>query len=56
MSGGLLWYNGDSDEASLNPALNVAMLMNMYSPFASGSDKSTSYEVSFIVVYKFCQV
>ncbi|KLO10154.1 family 9 glycosyl hydrolase [Schizopora paradoxa] len=42
--GGLLWYNGDSDEASLNPALNAAMLMSLYSPFATSSSKSSSYE------------
>ena len=29
-SGGLLYFPGDSDEASLNPALNVAMLMMKY--------------------------
>ncbi|KAI0677010.1 Six-hairpin glycosidase [Trametes maxima] len=29
-SGGLLLFPGDSDEASLNPALNVAMLMTRY--------------------------
>ncbi|KAH8113303.1 Six-hairpin glycosidase [Phellopilus nigrolimitatus] len=42
-NGGLLFYNGDSDEASLNPAMNLAMLMSKYSPFASSQDKSWSY-------------
>ncbi|KAL4241476.1 Endoglucanase [Abortiporus biennis] len=28
--GGLLYYDGDSDEASLNPALNAAMLLTRY--------------------------
>ncbi|TFY80816.1 hypothetical protein EWM64_g3196 [Hericium alpestre] len=41
--GGLLWYNGDSDEASLNPALNAAMLLTRYAPIASTSDKGASY-------------
>lgn len=38
-----MYYNGDSDEASLNPALNAAMLMNLYSPLASSQQKSWSY-------------
>ncbi|KAI5124856.1 hypothetical protein M0805_007289 [Coniferiporia weirii] len=42
-NGGLLYYDGDSDEASLNPAMNLAMLMNMYSPLASSQDKSWMY-------------
>ncbi|KAF8517862.1 9 glycosyl hydrolase [Gautieria morchelliformis] len=41
--GGLLWYGGDSDSASLNPALNVAMLMARYAPMASSPDKATAY-------------
>ncbi|KAJ6516028.1 glycoside hydrolase family 9 protein [Mycena sanguinolenta] len=40
---GLLYYNGDSDEASLNPALNAAMLLSRYAPIASTSDKKASY-------------
>ncbi|KAJ7276266.1 9 glycosyl hydrolase [Mycena haematopus] len=40
---GLLYYNGDSDEASLNPALNAAMLLSRYSQMASTSDKKASY-------------
>jgi len=42
-NGGLLWYNGDSDDASLNPALNAAMLLTRYAPLASSSDKKTAY-------------
>ena len=45
-SGGLLWYNGDSDDASLNPALNAAMLLSRYAPIATSSDKTNSYQVS----------
>ncbi|KAA1466260.1 glycoside hydrolase family 9 protein [Dentipellis sp. KUC8613] len=41
--GGLLWYDGDSDEASLNPALNAAMLLTRYAQIASTSDRKTSY-------------
>lgn len=41
--GGLLFYEGLSDEASLNPALNLAMLLNLYSPLASSQSKSWSY-------------
>lgn len=41
--GGLLYYDGDSDGASLNPALNAAMVAARYAPLASTSDKTTSY-------------
>ncbi|KAJ7591199.1 glycoside hydrolase family 9 protein [Mycena floridula] len=41
--GGLLFYEGDSDDASLNPALNAAMLMTRYAPMATSSDKKTAY-------------
>ncbi|KAK0482138.1 glycoside hydrolase family 9 protein [Armillaria luteobubalina] len=41
--GGLLYYHGDSDSASLNPALNAAMLMTRYAPMATSSEKTTSY-------------
>ncbi|KAF5364025.1 hypothetical protein D9756_000516 [Leucocoprinus leucothites] len=41
--GGLLYYNGDSDDASLNPALNAAMLLTRYAPYASTTDKKTTY-------------
>ena len=45
-AGGLLYYNGDSDEASLNPALNAAMLLQRFAPLASTSDKRVAYQVS----------
>lgn len=45
-AGGLLYYNGDSDEACLNPALNAAMLFTRYAPYASGTDKQVAYLVS----------
>ncbi|KDQ64704.1 glycoside hydrolase family 9 protein [Jaapia argillacea MUCL 33604] len=41
--GGLLYYDGDSDEASLNPALNAAMLLMRYAPLASTSSKTSAY-------------
>lgn len=41
--GGLLYYNGDSDEASLNPALNGAMLMARYAQIATTPSKKSSY-------------
>ncbi|KAG6911710.1 hypothetical protein DXG01_007960 [Tephrocybe rancida] len=40
---GLLFYDGDSDDASLNPALNAAMLLTRYAQIASTSGKKTSY-------------
>ncbi|KAF8211252.1 glycoside hydrolase family 9 protein [Mycena galopus ATCC 62051] len=40
---GLLYYNGDSDEASINPALNAAMLLSRYAQIASTSEKKASY-------------
>ena len=43
--GGLLWYPGDSDEASLNPALNAAMLLTRYAQIATTQDKKTNYIV-----------
>ncbi|KAL0582010.1 hypothetical protein V5O48_000068 [Marasmius crinis-equi] len=42
-NGGLLWYPEDSPQASLNPALNAAMLMYRYAPIATSSDKGNSY-------------
>lgn len=42
--GGLLYYDGDSDEASLNPALNAAMLMTRYAPMASSQQKKWAYQ------------
>jgi endoglucanase len=44
-SGGLLYYPGDSTDASLNPALNAAMLMLRYAPMASSSQKTQTYQV-----------
>lgn len=46
-TGGLLYFPGDSDEASLNPALNVAMLMWRYvaSDLASSSSQHDKYQV-----------
>ncbi|KAK7470799.1 hypothetical protein VKT23_002217 [Stygiomarasmius scandens] len=41
--GGLLYYDGDSNDASLNPALNAAMLLTRYAAIASNPDKATSY-------------
>ncbi|WWD16401.1 hypothetical protein CI109_100827 [Kwoniella shandongensis] len=41
--GGLLYFDGDSDEASLNPAMAIAMLMFKYAPLASSSSKTESY-------------
>lgn len=40
---GLLWYEGDSDAASLNPALNAAMLMTKFAPLASSDEKKQEY-------------
>ena len=47
--GGLLWYDGDSEEASLNPAMNTAQLMMMYAPYASSSGKKSSYQAGLPV-------
>jgi endoglucanase len=44
--GGLLYFEGDSNQASLNPALNVAMLMSRYAPLATTVDKRDAYQVS----------
>ncbi|KDR83582.1 hypothetical protein GALMADRAFT_235844 [Galerina marginata CBS 339.88] len=44
IDGGLLFYDGDSDDASLNPALNTAMLLNRFSPLASSAAKTVSYQ------------
>ena len=43
--GGLLWYDGDSDDASLNPALNAAMLLMRFADagLASTAEKGQSY-------------
>lgn len=41
--GGLLFYDGDSDEASLNPALGAATLLVRYAPLATSGDKTAQY-------------
>ncbi|EGO01864.1 glycoside hydrolase family 9 protein [Serpula lacrymans var. lacrymans S7.3] len=41
--GGLLYYTGDSDEASVNPSLNAAMLLTRYAQIASSQNKKSSY-------------
>ncbi|KAG5637007.1 hypothetical protein H0H81_006107 [Sphagnurus paluster] len=41
--GGLLFYPGDSDDASINPALNAAMLLTRYSPLATSEEKRVAY-------------
>ena len=43
--GGLLYYDGDSDENSLNPSLNAAMLLAHFanSDLASTTDKKATY-------------
>ena len=50
MTGGLLYWNGDSDEASLNPAMAAAVLMYKYAPMASSPAKTTSYNVGLLTV------
>ena len=45
-AGGLLYYNGDSDAASLNPALNAAMLLYRFAPLATTNEKKVAYQVS----------
>ncbi|KAJ9110591.1 hypothetical protein QFC22_006709 [Naganishia vaughanmartiniae] len=42
--GGLLYFEGDSNQASLNPALNVAMLMARYAPIATTSNRTEAYD------------
>lgn len=41
--GGLAWFKGYSDSASLNPALNSAWLSLLYAPLASSDTKRTAY-------------
>jgi endoglucanase len=50
-TGGLLWYPGDSDSDSLNPALNAAMLLARYAQIATTEDKSRSYLVRLRLVH-----
>ena len=49
--GGLLYYQGDSDDASLNPTLNAAMLMKRYAQIASTEERKAAYLVSIILIY-----
>jgi endoglucanase len=49
IAGGLLWYPGDSDEDSLNPALNAAMLLTRYAQIATTQDKKSSYLVRLTI-------
>jgi len=42
---GLLFFDGDSDDASLNPALNTAMLLERFVPMASNAEKKVAYQV-----------
>ncbi|BEJ16931.1 hypothetical protein CspHIS471_0603320 [Cutaneotrichosporon sp. HIS471] len=42
-SAGLLFWVGDSDEASLNPAMAFAALLLRYAPLASSTDKAKRY-------------
>ncbi|KAL1681683.1 glycoside hydrolase family 9 protein [Schizophyllum commune] len=44
--GGLLYYDGDSDSCSLNPALNAAMLLVKYAPLASDSQRKRYLDYS----------
>ncbi|KAF8974347.1 glycoside hydrolase family 9 protein [Flammula alnicola] len=41
---GLLFFDGDSDDASLNPALNTAMLLERFVPMASSAAKKVAYQ------------
>jgi endoglucanase len=43
--GGLLYYPGDSDDATINPALNAAMLLMHFADagLSSTPDKRSSY-------------
>jgi endoglucanase len=45
--GGLLYYDLSSSLASLNPALNAAMLLRRYAPIATSSDKRDAYLVIY---------
>ena len=41
--GGLFFFRGDSDPASLNPSMNAAFLMTLYKDMASTSEKRAGY-------------
>jgi hypothetical protein len=49
-SAGLQLWRGDSDFASLNPALAFTMLLLKYAPMASSIDKSNQYTVSLLTL------
>ncbi|CAG8547719.1 5358_t:CDS:2, partial [Scutellospora calospora] len=42
-NGGLLWCDGDSNAAPLNPSLGAALLCLVYAPFATSPDKTKRY-------------
>lgn len=42
-SGGLFWFKGDSDSASLNPSMNAASLAVTYHGMASSTQKGQGY-------------
>lgn len=44
---GLVFFSGDSDPGSLNPAMAFTMLLLKYAPMASSNDKANRYTVSF---------
>jgi endoglucanase len=44
--GGLLYFDGDSEQASLQPAMGFAALLLRYAPIASSKDKTDAYVVS----------
>ena len=44
--GGLLYYDDDSDDASLNPSLNAAMLLTRYVPLATTQSRRNDYLAS----------
>jgi endoglucanase len=44
-TGRLLWYEGDSNSASLNVALNAAILFDRYAPYSNVSWKVQQYHV-----------
>lgn len=50
--GGLLYFEGTSNLASLNPALNSAMLLVKYAPLATSTSKMNDYLVSTFATYK----
>lgn len=44
--GGLLFWDGDSDEASLQPTMAATLLLLKYAPMASSTTKANQYTVS----------